>query len=603
MSPEQASGEEVDARSDLYALGCVLYEMLAGEPPLVGPTPQSTAAKRLTDRPTPLPALRTTVPPELDHAVQKALERSPADRYATAPELARAIEEVPAGHLVRPAGRRVWVGLTAVVTIGALALAGWLALRSPEAVPAVEQNSIAVLPFVNMSDDPGNEYFSDGISEELLNLLAKVPELRVTSRSSAFSFKGQNLTIAEIAERLNVAHILEGSVRKAGEEVRITAQLIDTRSDTHLWSETWDRTLEDIFLIQDEIASEVVAQLRITLLGGTPMAAVVDPAAYSMFLQGRYLVRQQSAEGYEQGTALIERALAIDSAYAPGWTALAVAYRSQTDYALLPYEEGLARAREAATRALKIDPDYAPAHAALGHVSSAVWGNMDLAASARHYERALELEPANLEILRGAAFLMESLGRPADAIAIHQYVVKRDPVNVYSLYRMGINLLRSDRLEEAMAAFETVRSLSPERIGVQYSIGLTLLRQNRPEAALREIEQEPWEGLRLDGLILAHHALGQAAQSDSALAVMIEGLASRWSYNIAYGLAFRGEADRAFEWLEKALRYHDAGLDHIPNQYLFASLYDDPRWLPFLESIGKSPEQLAAIDFEVTLPE
>jgi tetratricopeptide (TPR) repeat protein len=168
---------------------------------------------------------------------------------------------------------------------------------------------------------------------------------------------------------------------------------------------------------------------------------------------------------------------------------------------------------------------------------------------------------------------------------------------------MGINLLRSDRLEEAMAAFETVRSLSPERIGVQYSIGLTLLRQNRPEAALREIEQEPWEGLRLDGLILAHHALGQAAQSDSALAVMIEGLASRWSYNIAYGLAFRGEADRAFEWLEKALRYHDAGLDHIPNQYLFASLYDDPRWLPFLESIGKSPEQLAAIDFEVTLPE
>ena len=346
--------------------------------------------------------------------------------------------------------------------------------QEPESTePQFPPNSIAVLPFVNMSDDAGNEYFSDGVSEELLNLLAKIPELRVVSRSSAFSFKGKDLDIPTIARQLSVTHVLEGSVRKAGNQLRITVQLIDSVSDTHLWSETYDRTLNDIFAIQDEIAAKVVARLKVTLLGDAPKAEETDPEVYTLYLQARHLARRGTSGDWELSNTLYQRALAIDPNYAKAWSGLAKNYTLQASWGLRPFDEGFVLARETANQALAIDPDYAPAHASLGGI--ALFYDRDLEATARHLEHALALGPTNPEILELVAYLFADLGRLDEAIAISEYVVNRDPVNPDYHYPLGISYLWARRLDEAIASFRTALTLSPGYGTVHYRIGVALL--------------------------------------------------------------------------------------------------------------------------------
>ena len=462
-------------------------------------------------------------------------------------------------------------------------------------------NSIAVLAFANMSPDADQEFFSDGISEELLSLLAKVPELQVISRTSAFSFKDKDVKLSDVARELNVAHILEGSIRWAGDRLRITAQLIDTQSDSHLWSETYDRTLDDIFVIQDEIAAAVVDKLKVTLLGAAPMVDETDPQAYALYLQARFLSRQGTPENWEQAIAMFEQVLAIDPGYAPAWIGLANVYGRQADNSLRPVEEGYALSAQATTQALALDPSYAPAHARLGWI--ALHNQGDLAAAARHYQRALELDPTNTGIIFSAASLAESLGRLEQVIALEQYALIRDPLDPVAHNNHGDSFLSAGRFDEAIAAFRTALTLSPGYIGAQYRIGVALLLKGEPEAALDAMQQEPFKAWRLIGLAMAHHALGQQTDSDAALAELIEHYEQDAAYNIAYVIAFRGETDRAFEWLDKAVVYNDPGLAEIVNEPLFENIRSDPRWLAFLERIGKAPTQLAAIEFEVWPPE
>ncbi len=472
--------------------------------------------------------------------------------------------------------------------------------RTEALVRSYGDKSIAVLPFVNMSDDASNEFFSDGISEELLNLLARIPALRVISRSSAFSFKGKDIEIPDIAERLNVANILEGSVRKSGNRVRITAQLIEARSDTHLWSETYDRQLDDIFAIQDEIAAKVVEQLKITLLGVAPHVRVTDSEAYALFLQARQLGRSFTLESMEQSNALYLQALAIEPGYPAAWDGLASNYSNQAGRGPLGFAEGNQMAREAAEKALAIDPDYAPAYATLGWIAMN-YAN-DLAQSARNYQKALALDPADTAIIGGAAVLLKSLGRLDESIALGEYFTTRDPLNATSYYNLGISYLYSGRWTDAIATYQTALRLSPGMIGAQYWIGTALLYQGEARKALEAMQQEPFEAYRLIGLAEAHYALGEHDASDAALAELIEKYAQEWAFNIAYVLAYRNEADAAFEWLNKAVESGDAGLSDIVGGPEFGNIQSDPRWLPFLESIGKSPAQLGAIEFKVTLP-
>ena len=462
------------------------------------------------------------------------------------------------------------------------------------------ENSIAVLAFSNMTHDPAQEYFSDGISEELLNLLAKIPELRVISRTSAFSYKGKKMRLAQIAEELNVAHILEGSVRKTGDRIRITAQLIETSTDTHLWSETYDRRLDDVFAIQDEIAEQVVEQLKIAILAPLPKARVVNPKAHSLYLQAKHLGGQFTKESLEKSVALYEQALAIDSEYLPAWDGLASAYWNQANMQSRSYEESVVLIRQVTEAALAIDANHAFAHGSLGFIATFYDGDLPIAAE--HFNRALALDPTNPNILLDAASLAKIMGRLDEAIEILEYVASRDPVSAAIHNNLGTAYLYAGRLDEAIDSYRTVLNLSPSKSGTHAFMAMALMLLGKPQEAFEEIELEPSGVWRTIVLPMIYHDLGQSVESDASLAALIEEWGTDAAYNIAYILAYRKKADGAFEWLGKEAEIGGPSLAEILGFPLFANIQNDPRWLPFLESIGKSPEQLDPIRFDVNLP-
>jgi TolB-like protein/Tfp pilus assembly protein PilF len=516
----------------------------------------------------------------------------------------RESEVEPDESITRHTGRKLDFAIIAIMAVAiVLLVTDRFVLHhgvNADASIAVSAHSIAVLPFVNMSSDKDQEYFSDGISEELLNLLATIPQLQVTARTSSFSFKGKEVAIPEIARVLHVANVLEGSVRKSGNAVRITAQLIRAGTDTHLWSQTYDRKLDDIFAIQDEIAADVVKQLKVTLLGEAPKVRTTDPEAYALYLQARQVGRQFTAEAFQQSDALYRKVLAIDPRYAPAWAALAENFYHEANQGLLSNKEGYAQAREAATKALAIDPEYALAHARLGFI--AMYADNDLAGAAQHFNRALALDPTDLDVLRNSAMLLGNLGRLDEELALDAAVVRRDPVNVSALINLGIDQRMAGRLDAAIASFRTVLSLAPGRGNAHAQLGNALLLKGDAQGALAQIEQETSEAFKMIGLPLAYHALGRKADSDAALAALIAKYEKDAPYNIAYVYAYRGEADKAFEWLDKEYN-GPGGFAEIVTENLFDKIHSDPRWLAFLRKVGKAPEQLAKIEFKVTLPQ
>jgi len=524
--------------------------------------------------------------------------------YELTPEgIKRESEVEPHESITHQTGRKLDFAIIGVLAVAVVLLVTdrfvlHHGVNEQAAIPIAE-HSIAVLPFVNMSEEKSNEYFSDGISEELLNLLAKIPQLQVTARTSSFAFKGKETGIPEIARTLHVAHVLEGSVRKSGNSVRITAQLIKAGTDTHLWSQTYDRKLDDIFAIQDEIAADVVKQLKVTLLGAAPKVRTTNPEAYALYLQASQLGRQGTAEAYKQSEALYRRVLAIDPHYAPAWTALAENLYHEADQGLLSSKEGYAQAGEAAKKAVEIDPEYALAHARIGWI---VASDNDLAGAAPHFERALALDPSDPDVLRNSATLLAVLGRLDEALALNEVVVRHDPVNVSAIFNLGYYQRMAGQLDPAIALFRTALSLAPGRGGVHYQLCVALVLKGDAKGALAEIEQETSEVWKMVGLPMAYQALGRTADSDAALTALIAKWEKDSPYNIAYVYAFRGGADKAFEWLGKAVEYGDPGMPEVVTENLFDNIHADPRWLPFLRKIGKAPEQLAKIEFKVTLP-
>ena len=474
--------------------------------------------------------------------------------------------------------------------------------RGDALVESYGDKSIAVLPFVNMSADADQEFFSDGISEELLHLLAAIPELRVISRSSAFLYKGKDIDIPTIAAQLNVAHILEGSVRRSGNQVRITAQLIEARSDTHLWSETYDRTLNDIFATQDEIAAAVVERLKLTLLSNAaPRVRQTDPDAYALFLQARHFRLQATADAYEKAQQLYQEALDIDPDYPRAWEGLAEIYVFQVLYGLRPVDETYRLAREAINRALAIDPQFGVGVAGLGWI--AILYDHDTVAAARHFERAFMLNPTDLDVISGVSYLAESMGRLDTAIAFKEYAVARDPMGPIGHFDLAATSLDNGRPEDAEASIRIGLSLRPDHIGAQYRLGMALLLQGDAQAALEAIEQEKFDVYRLTGLAAVNYELSQQDESDEYLKKLIENHAQEASFQVAGVFAWRSEIDLAFEWLDKALQNNDQGLSMTLSNHWFKNLHEDSRWQPFLAKIGKSDAQLAAIEFDVRLPE
>jgi TolB-like protein len=451
-----------------------------------------------------------------------------------------------------------------------------------------------------MSPDKEQEYFADGISEELMNLLAQVPDLRVIARTSSFSFKGKEVEIAEIAHRLDVAHVLEGSVRRSGDKVRISAQLIRASDSSRLWSQTYERQMTDVFDVQDQIAAAVVSELKMRLLGATPKAKITDPKAYTLFLQARQIGHQYTSAGFELSNKLYQQALALDPGYAAAWAGLATNYWNQAFMGLAPIDQSIRLAREATNKALALEPTLASALVRLSLIASGY--DVDLSMAARHLGDALASEPANPDVLVEAGVLVRRLGRLDEAIAIGKYQVGLDPINPFGREILSYSYRYAGRLDDAIAELRTVLSLSPNYLGGHAGIGELLLQKGDAKSALAEMQQEGLDGMRLVGLAMAHHVLGQKFESDAALAEMIEKYAEAYPVSIAYVFAFRSEADRAFEWLDKAAEDHNLFFNAVAGHPMFANIHADPRWLPFLRKHGLAPEQLAAIKFDVPVP-
>jgi len=457
--------------------------------------------------------------------------------------------------------------------------------QAPEAGKASEpDNSIAVLPFVNMSSDQEQEYFSDGLSEELLNLLAKIPELRVAARTSSFSFKGQNIEIPEIASRLKVAHVLEGSVRKSGKQVRITAQLIQADNGYHLWSETYDRQLDNIFQIQDEIAASVVEALRITLLGEAPRVRETDPIAYQYFLEGLFIRRQVSAQTMPRAIELFKQALEIDPAYAPAWAEMAFAYMWSAGFGIMSIDDGNRLADQAIAKALEADPGNARAYYVRG--ASKIFNKFDFKSGAEDYRHALQLDPGNAYLIGSNGNCARTLGRFDEAIRLFNEALELDPLMAEMRSWQGLAYQYAGQFEKAADAYRTTLSLSPEFTGGHYRLGRALLKMGKPVEALAEIQQETGRVYLNTGLAMAYYVLGKHEESQSALDDLIEKDADTAAVQIAEVYGYRNEPDKAFEWLEKSLAIRDSGLAGILGDPAFRGLRADPRWPAFLEKLG-----------------
>ena len=504
------------------------------------------------------------------------------------------------------------VPVLAVVALITAGLAVWRPWRPPlpDAAPAAETNravrpasgnSIAVLPFADLSPGKDQEYMSDGLAEEMLNLLTKIPGLHVTSRSSAFSFKGKNATAGEIARQLNVAHLLEGSVRRVGDRLRVTAQLIDARGDKHLWSETYDRDVKDIFAVQDEIAAAVVTQLKLALLGPPPQSQKTDPRAYALFLQARQLGRLRTDEGFMAALKALDEALAIDPSYAAAWDQKVFVHFSMGDRDQIPQAEGRRLAREANARALAISPDFAPSHSRLAWF--ALWWDHDPVAAARHITRAVELDPTHLGVWGTAATVASAVGRLDLGVALGEYLTKVDPLNPINWVNLGIDYLESGRPDQAIAALNSALAITPGRSSAQPPLVKALVRTGQTMKALEVVESIKSEATRRRLRPVVLHALGRKTEFDAALLELLAAdKVESEAYSLAAIYAQQGEADEAFKCLERAGQNSFGASTAVATDVLFAPLHQDPRWMGVLRQVGMAPEQLAGVKLDLKVP-
>jgi TolB-like protein/Tfp pilus assembly protein PilF len=481
-------------------------------------------------------------------------------------------------------GRKLDFAIIAALAAALVFFAGTHQWSSEIGHAEIADKSIAVLPFVNMSDDTGNEYFSEGLSEELLNLLVKIPELRVAARTSSFSYKGKDVNVTQIGEELNVTHVLEGSVRKAGNHVRITAQLVKADDGFHLWSETFDRTLDDIFVIQDEIASAVVAALKVKLLDAMPTMEVTDPEVYALYLQGLYFDNLKGKENWEKAVSAFRQALAIDPAYAPAWVGISRTYHYQTNSRLLSREKGSALAMEAVQRALTIDSNMASAWAGLSYLKK--YYEWDWEGSSTAIDRALQLEPNNARVLAAAASLASTLGQSPASTVLYERTLAQDPLNLSSLSALGQDYMRNGRLDEAIETFGRLVSLNPEYPWGYSNLGRAYFLKGDAERALIEIDKNPAGTRNTFEKALIHFTLGNHTEAQALMNEYLEKSSRNFPASTAALYASLGDNDAAFEWLETAFQQRDGGLSYILNNTRLRNLESDPRYPVFLEKLG-----------------
>jgi len=606
MSPEQVQRMDLDARSDLFSFGVVLYEMLTSKLPFVGPNNSEIFQSILTKEPVSTIMFNPKIPVKLDQTIAKALKKKRDLRYQTAAEMRSDLQllkqerttskfraETPTAVLtdLEISPKRKTALMLGIVVLLIAGFALWISQRTirngtkpTTPLHQSERTSIAVLPFVDMSEKKDQEYFSDGLAEELLNDLAKIPQLRVTGRTSSFQFKGKNEDLREIGKKLNVANILEGSVRKTGKRVRITAQLVNVADGFHIWSETYDREMTDIFEIQDEISRSVTGALKIALLREkTATSSETNTEAYNDYLQGRYFYERRTKEDMEKAVNYFKDAIEVQPDYAAAWVRLAETYSAMADGGYIPLDEGYQKAREAVDHALILNKNLAEAHATLGWIKSMY--DFDWKGGEESFKRALELDPGNATILRHAARLPAAMGRFDEALALDHRAAQLDPLYVAAHYYIGVHNFYAGRFDQTIAAMKKVLELNPEYPVVHQFLGRVYLFQNRRQEALAEMELEKNPFWHLYGMALVNYALQRKSKADAALKELVEKYPNEWAFQIAEVYAYRGELDSALHWLERAYAQHDTGLGQMKGDPLLKNLEKDPRYITFLKKM------------------
>lgn len=474
--------------------------------------------------------------------------------------------------------------------------------ETPAELTRREQKSIAVLPFANLSSDPEQEYLSDGLAEEMLNLLSRLPELRVVARTSAFSYKGKEVTATQIGRELNVTHLLEGSVRKSGERLRIHVQCSRTDDGFQLWSESYDRTLGDIFAIQDNIAREVVNRLQVGFRGQMPSSIQTDSTAYALFLQANHVGNQQTDGGAETAIELFQRALDIDQTYVAAWVGLARMYLNEAALGQRPFAQGHQLAEAALRKALSLLPDDPNAQCTMAGLR---FDENRVADAVEHLHAGLAPDTPNESSLSVVGDILCCLGEEGRAIEVHEFVSRRDPVNPSVYGNLASAYFLAARWQEALDALDVVESLSPNALGINALRAIIFVLRRDPgdrERALACVERESFDGFKLEAMVMVQHALGEQEQSDRALEQLVEESGDDWAYNIARAHAFRGELEEAFHWLQRATELGDSGLAQVRVDPVLRQLRSDDRWEPLLAKIGLSTPQLSALNLNFQLP-